>query len=930
MASIDLHALPTSQTAAPATRSAESRAPGRRLRVGIGATLSLAFFAVAILAAAANLISERGLDVVVAPLDGGPSMLAIPPIETAPAAPPAPVDAPTPPTTSLTAALDRVDRAVAARMSASTPAADRELADAVRALHRDRHAPDVRTAARADAPDATAARDGELEKALAAYVAVGAERVRLADERRGLTRDYSTHYEAMRARARTSLDHAWKIFGRVIARQSVITLGRQIEELGALSFAVLASPRDATPADAIEQEAAALAASEEAIATTLTDNERNLTKSQGREWVDAMQADLESLSATRYELMQRRLRVNALERQSIGMKVRLADLQRALDAHREAAAAVEPAAPTAAVQIAPPLLPARHVRYERGAIIAWISAGVLLLLVIIIAATVRSVVGPVAKLLDATARLADGEMDARVPAGGIKELDTLAVAFNEMAERLAQAERVKRDYQLQLEAKVEERTAQLKFLASNDALTALPNQRQLFELLNDALDRALANNALLGVYFLDIDNFKNINDGMGHSFGDKVLQAMAQRLRAVAGEFGFAARLGGDEFTVVFEHAADLDQIREAGGRLVREFHAPLAVDNRDLALSISVGASVFPDHGRTAESLLRAADAALFRAKALGRSQLSMYSPELLEAASAKFAVEQGLRRALERGDFELVFQPEINLDTREVDLVEALIRWRQPDGKLVSPGEFLGVAEESGLIMDISDWVLRTAIATAARWHHGRWPRARVAINVSSRQLIDSHFVERVATLLHEHCLPARCIEIELTETVLQTGNVTLEALRQLRAHGIAIALDDFGTGYSSIASLQRLPLTRIKLDRSLIHEIDTSPRSLAIARSIIGLANSLGLQITAEGIERPTQLELLVRESRMVLQGYLFARPIAEGDLIAALDVVTRRARELLPNDPHDEVARLHRRAPLEHVGERSTHAPNLRLM
>jgi EAL domain-containing protein (putative c-di-GMP-specific phosphodiesterase class I) len=273
------------------------------------------------------------------------------------------------------------------------------------------------------------------------------------------------------------------------------------------------------------------------------------------------------------------------------------------------------------------------------------------------------------------------------------------------------------------------------------------------------------------------------------------------------------------------------------------------------------------------------------------------MYSPDLLAAASAKFAVEQGLRKALEKAEFELVYQPEFGIDGRGVELVEALLRWRQPDGRLASPGEFLAVAEESGLIMDMSDWVLRTAVATAARWHHGAWPQARVAVNVSSRQLIDSYFVERVKALLAEYRLPPHCIEIELTETVLQTGPATLEALRQLRAHGIAIALDDFGTGYSSLSSLQQLPLTRIKLDRSLVNDIDTSPRALAIARSIIGLARSLDLEITAEGIERQEQLALLTREGPMVVQGFLFSRPLSETDLLGMLTHLTLRSRQLL---------------------------------
>ena len=235
------------------------------------------------------------------------------------------------------------------------------------------------------------------------------------------------------------------------------------------------------------------------------------------------------------------------------------------------------------------------------------------------------------------------------------------------------------------------------------------------------LGRAQTTNSMIGVFFLDIDNFKNINDGMGHLFGDKVLKAMAERLKTIAQEFGFAARLGGDEFVVVMNRAATLESVRDAGERLVQAFHAPLSLEGRDLALSISVGASVFPEHGRNAETLLQTADAALFRAKELGRSQLNMYSPDLLEAASAKFAVEQGLRGALDKDEFELVFQPEFSMESRDVQLVEALIRWRQPDGRLASPGEFLGVAEESGLIREMSDWVLRNAIMTAARWHYG-----------------------------------------------------------------------------------------------------------------------------------------------------------------------------------------------------------------
>ena len=343
-------------------------------------------------------------------------------------------------------------------------------------------------------------------------------------------------------------------------------------------------------------------------------------------------------------------------------------------------------------------------------------------------ATIFSIVRPVRRLMAATRRLARGENARVVASGGIRELDTLAVAFNSMAEQLAVARDAARDAQQRLEAKVEERTRQLQELAEQDPLTGIANRRQLFGALNEALDRARVSGNRVGVFFLDVDNFKTLNDSMGHPYGDRVLIAIARRLEAIAQDRGFAARLGGDEFTLVQQGAADADGILVFGTSIVRAFETPLLVDDREVIVSVSVGASVFPDHERDAEALLRAADAALFRAKALGRSQLALFTPELLVTASAKFAIEQRLRRAIQSDEFELFYQPLINTETLDVALVEALIRWRMPDGGFRSPGEFLAVAEESGLIVEISDWVLRTAIRTAARWHRGAWPeRAR-----------------------------------------------------------------------------------------------------------------------------------------------------------------------------------------------------------
>jgi diguanylate cyclase (GGDEF)-like protein len=530
------------------------------------------------------------------------------------------------------------------------------------------------------------------------------------------------------------------------------------------------------------------------------------------------------------------------------------------------------------------------------ALVGWVSAAVLAVLLYLCIATIFSIVRPVRRLLAATNRLARGENTRVVPSGGIRELDTLTSAFNSMAQQLAVARASTRDAQQRLEAKVEERTRQLQELAEQDPLTGIANRRQLFGALNEALEQARISGERIGVFFLDIDNFKTLNDSMGHSYGDRVLIAIARRLEAIAKERGFAARLGGDEFTLVQQGAADAESILAFGTSIVRSFETPLQVDDREVIVSVSVGASVFPDHERDAEALLRAADAALFHAKALGRSRLATFTPELLVNATAKFAIEQSLRRAIQGDEFELFYQPLIDTATLDVVQVEALLRWRMPDGSYRAPDEFLAVAEESGLIVEISDWVLRTAICTAARWHRDAWPKARVAINVSPRQFLDYRFVSRLEALLREYELPPSCLEIELTETVLQTGSHTVRTLEQLRALGVAIALDDFGTGYSSLASLQRLPLTRVKLDRSLIAGIDDNARSASIARATIALCRGLGLEVTAEGVERVEQLAMLLPHRAISLQGYLFSRPVSVRELLPLLERLPAQCREL----------------------------------
>jgi len=842
--------------------------------------LSIAFAAVAILAVAANLLAEQGFAIVQL-TEGTQSGAAGRPTSWLRQSIAVAAD-------SVLEAIDRFDRAVEARARLNTPAGNADLAAAADGFEREMTA--YLSAARVFADPIYLE---ELAAGAGEHRTHGANIIRDVDRRRALSAECANALDALTARLRNSLDSAWKILGRVIARQSLLDLSRTLDEIRGLSARLTAGDTyDTTVLTALTE-------SEVRFATLLEQQARGLTRSQGKEWVANMRADfgrVVSLRETLVRLDQQKAQAAAhfvREGRELARQVRALDTSPGLRAGVRPPALAKIAALRTGIPNQAPLDASSSVATrlnEQGVMLLWISVAVLVLLLLISVSTVLSVVGPVRRFIAATRRLATGESGARMQRGGLSELDALAVAFNQMAEQISA-------YQSQLEAKVKERTSQLQHLAEHDPLTQLPNRRQLFAYLKDALDEARRMHGHVGLLFIDLDNFKTINDSMGHAFGDRVLQSIAHRLRETAGLLGFVARLGGDEFTVVYEQARDLEDVRAAGDALVRAFQEPLVIDGRDLLISTSVGASVYPEHAQDVEALLRAADVALFHAKASGRSQLCIFSSELLDAASAKFRIEQGLRHAAERGEFELLFQPEVAIATQSTSTVEALLRWRRPDGTYAAPGQFLAVAEESGLILDISDWVLSCAIETAAGWYHGGGAEVRVAINVSARQLLDSRFVDRVRELLEAHELPARFIDIELTENVLQTSPGTIDVLKRLRAIDIAVALDDFGTGYSSLASLEQLPLTRVKLDRSLIARIHTSARSLAIAQAITGLCRSLGLEVTAEGVERPEQLALLLTEPRMHVQGFLISEPVRHAEVLDVIRHISNRMQSLI---------------------------------
>ena len=649
---------------------------------------------------------------------------------------------------------------------------------------------------------------------------------------------------------------------QVLARRSLADLAQMVVKLRTDMLELFATAAPVSP-HSVSQDASV-------VASLLRLHTDEFSQSPGRAWLDLMQDDLAgAVSGERHFL---RI-AQQIEAERGRLSVSASQLERMID-----------------VDVQRPSLNgltreaerARLAAEEAESVLARVTLIIIGLVVAIGAATVYGIVHPARRLLEGTRRLAAGALDARVPRGGVRELDELAEGFNDLATALDATQAALREQQAALEERVTERTEQLRHLANHDALTGLPNRRELEARITTAIARTRAGTARFAVFYLDIDNFKNINDSLGHQFGDRVLRGIGARLVEAASAAGVLARLGGDEFTLLVDDIGSVAAAEAYAQQIMQAFQRPVSVDDRDLLVSLSIGIALCPQHGDTADALLRAADSALFQAKDSGRNAFSVYRTELLAAASHRFHTEQGLRRAVEGGDLLLHLQPEVSLLDMRTSVAEALLRWRQPNGRIVAAAEFMAVAEQSGLILELSAWLLREALNAARQLRNGCWPQARVAINVSSQQFLTGRFVDTVTRALSDAGMPADCLEIELTESALQNGRLVVDALHELRCIGVAVALDDFGAGYSSLRSIDELPLTRVKLDRSLTQDIESTASAAAIATSVIRLCQDLGLTVTAEGIERPEQLEFLMHCGDVHVQGYLIAKPAPLEDI------------------------------------------------
>ena len=436
-------------------------------------------------------------------------------------------------------------------------------------------------------------------------------------------------------------------------------------------------------------------------------------------------------------------------------------------------------------------------------------------------------------------------------------------------------------------------------LAYFDNLTGLPNRQSFMERLEGEIKRAKYTGNKLAVLFLDLDGFKSINDTMGHNTGDTVLQWAAERLQSSTRPSDFVsrnnaeqsevklARLGGDEFTVVIPNLPRAEDALILAHRIREAMRRPFHLESRDVVLTASIGIALYPDDGIDAETLLKHADTAMYHAKNEGRDNCQFYNIDLTSRAEKRMHLENDLRNALQQNEFYLVYQPQLDVAEESFRSAEALIRWQHPKQGLISPDDFIPLAEENGLIIPIGEWVLRTACTEAARWHqNGKF--LQVAVNLSPLQIKNPNFVQNVFNILDETSFPPDKLVLEITEgALMEHGENTLATLLALREHHIQIALDDFGTGYSSMNYLKRLPINHIKVDQSFVRGLQDNKENLAIVRAIISLAKNLGFSVTAEGIESLNQAQILKYFGCETLQGYYFSKPITIQEMLVLSD-------------------------------------------
>ncbi len=428
---------------------------------------------------------------------------------------------------------------------------------------------------------------------------------------------------------------------------------------------------------------------------------------------------------------------------------------------------------------------------------------------------------------------------------------------------------------------------QMVHQATHDALTELPNRTLLQEQLQAAIERTIRNGLRLVLLFVDLDRFKAVNDGLGHAVGDTLLKAVGTRLKASSREADTVARLGGDEFVIVLENIHHEAQATSIARKVRKALEKPYLIEGRECFITGSIGISLFPRDGRDAETLLKNADAAMYQAKEKGRNNVQYYSQKMNVHSRERLLLEHELRHAVERNQLVLHYQPQVEPKTGKVLGVEALLRWQHPQFGLIAPAEFIPLAEETGLIIPIGQWVIQTATAQIKAWQTDGLPQLRLAINLSPRQFMEPGVTDMIADTLKQSKLEPCYLELEITENLIMDDlENTVNTLQVLKSMGVKLAIDDFGTGYSSLSYLKRFPIDRLKIDKSFVRDIDTNPDDAAISSAVIAMAHNMKLKVIAEGVETEAQLNYLKSRSCDEVQGYYFSRPLPANEIAAVL--------------------------------------------